>query len=199
MSDLVIIAAITIFAVFAAFTLFVVLFREAIQQRLVGVMLGKISQAAETSRPKTPELKPVTAALQSWNKDRVGHLYSFASNLTAAWLGCSDAEPEYLRESIRHCLWHATQLAFGDAVESHLKRVCTMSDGFTAEDWKSQVQRSRLESELASVWSVTRYIVKGNEAPLLPPADWFKTSQTVPVKARRLTLQRPLHLVELSN
>ena len=200
MSDIVIITAILIFTFFAAFALFVLLFREAIQQRIVGVMLGKIGQQAENSKPKTPELKPVKVSSQNWNKDKVGNLYSFASNLTAAWLGSADAEPEYLRDSIRHCLWHANQLAFGEAVEAHLKRLCTMTDNFTAEDWKSQVQRTRLESELASVWSVTRFIVKGNDAPILPPADWFTASQSVPVKpTRKLTIQRPLHVVELTN
>ncbi len=199
MSDLVVITTIAILTIFAAFALFVLLFREAIQQRIVGVTQGKFTPPPEPSKPKTPELKPIATSSQAWNKDKVGHLYSFASNLTAAWLGSSDAEPEYLRESIRHCLWHATQLSFGQSVEAHLRRVCTMADNFTAEDWKNELQRSKLESELASVWSVTRFIVKGNEAPILPPADWFTASQSVPIKTRRLTLQRPLHLVELTN
>jgi hypothetical protein len=168
MSDAVIIAGIVAFDIFAAFVFFVVLFREDIHQHFVGDLPNVGSLPVDTGTLSASEISVLENSSEGWHKDRVGNLYSFASNLTAAWLRSSDADPEHLRESIRHCIWHATQLSFGEGVENHLTNLCNIIDSYTPEDWNDHAQRSVIESELASIWAATRYIVRGNEFPFVP-------------------------------
>ena len=169
MSDTIIIAGVVASALFVAFVFFVFVFRDAIRDRILGEALNSLSH--ETKILTSREIMVVDHSSQGWNKDRVGNLYSFASNLTAALLRSSDAEPENLRESIHHCLWHATQLSFGEGVENRLTHLCGVVDGYTPDDWNNRAQRSVIETELTSVWAATRYIVRGNEIPVIPGDD----------------------------